>query len=134
MVHIPYCSSHTTGPASRSASCCGYGACKNACENGSMAETGRSIVAPMLVTPPRSRLLQCGYPLLWFVRILQASPGIVTSCLLLFKCRATLPTPGPSHMPPLDHADASLPDDPALLRIDGPIATVTLNRPAAFNS
>ena len=28
----------------------------------------------------------------------------------------------------------SLPDDPALLRVDGPIATITLNRPAAFNS
>ena len=28
----------------------------------------------------------------------------------------------------------SHPDDPALLRIDGPIATITLNRPAAFNS
>ncbi len=28
----------------------------------------------------------------------------------------------------------SLPDDPALLLIEGPIATVTLNRPAAFNS
>ena len=27
-----------------------------------------------------------------------------------------------------------LPDDPALLRIEGPIATITLNRPAAFNS
>src|SRR5580693_308869 len=26
------------------------------------------------------------------------------------------------------------PDDPALLRIEGPIATITLNRPAAFNS
>src|SRR6201996_1697248 len=26
------------------------------------------------------------------------------------------------------------PDDPALLTIDGPIATITLNRPAAFNS
>src|ERR1700742_3023088 len=25
------------------------------------------------------------------------------------------------------------PDDPALLRVDGPIATITLNRPAAFN-
>ena len=24
--------------------------------------------------------------------------------------------------------------DPALLRIEGPIATITLNRPAAFNS
>src|SRR3984893_13056724 len=36
-------------------------------------------------------------------------------------------------MPP-DHAAASLPDDPALLRIEGPIATITLNRPAAFNS
>jgi enoyl-CoA hydratase/carnithine racemase len=28
----------------------------------------------------------------------------------------------------------SLPDDPALLRIEGSIATITLNRPAAFNS
>jgi enoyl-CoA hydratase/carnithine racemase len=31
-------------------------------------------------------------------------------------------------------ATLSLPDDPALLRVDGPIATITLNRPAAFNS
>jgi enoyl-CoA hydratase/carnithine racemase len=28
----------------------------------------------------------------------------------------------------------SVPDDPALLRVDGSIATITLNRPAAFNS
>jgi enoyl-CoA hydratase/carnithine racemase len=28
----------------------------------------------------------------------------------------------------------SKPDDPALLRIEGPVATITLNRPAAFNS
>src|SRR6516162_11346591 len=28
----------------------------------------------------------------------------------------------------------SLPDDPALLRIEGAVATITLNRPAAFNS
>jgi enoyl-CoA hydratase/carnithine racemase len=31
-------------------------------------------------------------------------------------------------------ATAPLPDDPALLRIESPIATITLNRPAAFNS
>ena len=31
-------------------------------------------------------------------------------------------------------APISQPDDPALLRIDGPIATITLNRPAGFNS
>src|SRR5882757_1811227 len=31
-------------------------------------------------------------------------------------------------------ATSPLPDDPALLRIEGPIATITLNRPAAFNS
>ena len=37
-------------------------------------------------------------------------------------------------MPTPDHAGASLPDDPALLRIEGAIATITLNRPAAFNS
>jgi enoyl-CoA hydratase/carnithine racemase len=35
---------------------------------------------------------------------------------------------------PTAPATASQPDDPALLRIDGPIATITLNRPAAFNS
>src|SRR6202167_2205162 len=34
---------------------------------------------------------------------------------------------------PTSHA-VSRPDDPALLRIEGPIATITLNRPAAFNS
>ena len=33
-----------------------------------------------------------------------------------------------------ESATSPLPDDPALLRIDGPIATLTLNRPAAFNS
>ena len=37
-----------------------------------------------------------------------------------------MPAPGP--------AAATLPGDPALLRIDGPIATITLNRPDAFNS
>src|SRR3954453_19537401 len=31
-------------------------------------------------------------------------------------------------------APVSLPDDPALLRIEGPIATITLNRPDAFNA
>src|SRR5258706_6805192 len=42
--------------------------------------------------------------------------------------------PRPFHMPTPDPATASLTDDPALLRIEGPIATITLNRPAAFNS
>ena len=37
-------------------------------------------------------------------------------------------------MPTPDHAAVARPDDPALLRIEGPIATITLNRPAAFNS
>src|ERR1700694_4777799 len=40
----------------------------------------------------------------------------------------------PLQMPTPDPATASLPDDPALLRIEGPIATITLNRRAAFNS
>src|SRR3954453_18581574 len=31
-------------------------------------------------------------------------------------------------------ATSPLPNDPALLRIEGPIATITLNRPVAFNS
>src|SRR5882757_10943490 len=37
-----------------------------------------------------------------------------------------MPTPQP--------ATSSLSDDPALLRIEGAIATITLNRPGAFNS
>src|SRR5712675_3754093 len=37
-------------------------------------------------------------------------------------------------MPTTDHATTSLPDNPALLSIEGAIATITLNRPAAFNS
>src|SRR6202795_3918694 len=37
------------------------------------------------------------------------------------------------HMPTPDHT-ATPATDPALLRIEGPIATITLNRPAAFNS
>jgi enoyl-CoA hydratase/carnithine racemase len=36
-------------------------------------------------------------------------------------------------MPTPAHA-SSHPEDPALLRIEGPVATITLNRPAAFNS
>jgi enoyl-CoA hydratase/carnithine racemase len=36
-------------------------------------------------------------------------------------------------MPTSAHA-TSLPDDPARLMIEGPIATITLNRPSAFNS
>src|SRR5260370_9740594 len=41
---------------------------------------------------------------------------------------------GALQMPTQNNVTASLPDDPALLRIEGPIATITLNRPAAFNS
>ena len=36
-------------------------------------------------------------------------------------------------MPTPDHPAPSS-DEPALLTIDGPVATITLNRPAAFNS
>jgi enoyl-CoA hydratase/carnithine racemase len=35
---------------------------------------------------------------------------------------------------PADATASSSHDDPALLRLDGPIATITLNRPAAFNA
>ncbi|RXG95700.1 enoyl-CoA hydratase/isomerase family protein [Bradyrhizobium zhanjiangense] len=55
--------------------------------------------------------------------------GIVTPRLLRFSC-SNEPLAGDFKMP----APVSQPDDPALLRIDGPIATITLNRPAAFNS
>jgi enoyl-CoA hydratase/carnithine racemase len=37
-------------------------------------------------------------------------------------------------MPTPEPATVSRPDDPALLRIEGPVATITLNRPDAFNS
>jgi enoyl-CoA hydratase/carnithine racemase len=37
-------------------------------------------------------------------------------------------------MPMPEPATSPLPDDPALLRIEGPVATITLNRPGAFNS
>jgi enoyl-CoA hydratase/carnithine racemase len=64
------------------------------------------------------------------IRILQASLGIVSSDLLRLSQPAKI---GDLQM--LTSAlPVSLPDDPALLRIDGPIATMTLNRPAAFNS
>jgi enoyl-CoA hydratase/carnithine racemase len=43
------------------------------------------------------------------------------------------PAKGFFKMPTPAHV-ASPPDDPALLRIEGPIATITLNRPSAFNS
>jgi enoyl-CoA hydratase/carnithine racemase len=37
-------------------------------------------------------------------------------------------------MPTSAHGTAPAADDPALLRIEGPVATITLNRPVAFNS
>src|SRR6266487_2009689 len=42
--------------------------------------------------------------------------------------------PVPSRGPAMPTSDDTAASDPALLRIDGPIATITLNRPAAFNS
>lgn len=66
--------------------------------------------------------------------ILQPSAGIVTTSLLLFKCPSNrLETGAFSMSTPAPHT-VSLPDDPALLRIEGPVATITLNRPGAFNS
>ena len=67
------------------------------------------------------------------VGILQTSPGIVTSCLLLFKCPAIILTRrffdvDTRSVPP------PFPTIRRCCRIDGPIATITLNRPAAFNS
>src|SRR4030081_2952643 len=37
-------------------------------------------------------------------------------------------------MPTPEHATVSSPDDPALLKVEAPIATITLNRPAVFNA
>src|SRR3984893_17749625 len=84
----------------------------------------------------RFRLLHCGDPAWPFSRSLQALPRIVTCPLLLSKylLAVGIPTARPFQMPSPDQAASSLPDDPALLRIEGPIATITLNRPAAFNS
>ena len=63
-------------------------------------------------------------------RILQTSPGIVTSSLLRFKCRS-IPDTGAFHA---DTCSASAARRSGAAAIDGPIATITLNRPAAFNS
>src|SRR3984893_10130102 len=72
----------------------------------------------------------------WFrltvARILQTSPGLSP----LAFCDLNAPdllNPGFFQMPTPTPATASS-DDPALLRIEGPIATITLNRPGAFNS
>src|ERR1700681_4500908 len=48
--------------------------------------------------------------------------------------RGSIIEPKAFPMPTPAQVTASLPDDPALLRIEGPIATITLNRPLAFNS
>src|SRR6184192_58211 len=40
----------------------------------------------------------------------------------------------PSRGPAMPTSDDTAADAPALLRVEGPIATITLNRPAAFNS
>src|SRR3979409_1730143 len=45
-----------------------------------------------------------------------------------------LSTPGLQQMPTSAQATATPPTEPALPRIEGPSATITLNRPAAFNS
>jgi enoyl-CoA hydratase/carnithine racemase len=42
--------------------------------------------------------------------------------------------PANEDLPMPEAAPPTLPDDPAQLRIEGPVATLTLNRPAAFNS
>ncbi|MDD1526313.1 enoyl-CoA hydratase [Bradyrhizobium sp. WBOS7] len=64
-----------------------------------------------------------------FGPVQEQQAGIVTPRLLRFSCSNYL-MPGISRMP----APVSKPDDPALLKVDGPIATITLNRPAAYNS
>src|ERR1700716_1013113 len=78
----------------------------------------------------RFRLLRCGDRLSAFCRFRRGlSP--------LAFCYLNVPHPprhrGPLQMPTPNHVTAS-PDDPALLRIEGLIATITLNRPGSFNS
>src|SRR5215471_13397419 len=48
--------------------------------------------------------------------------------------RVSFWTGRPVQMTAPESATASAPDDPALLATDGPVATITLNRPAAFNA
>src|SRR5260370_24845650 len=74
-------------------------------------------------TCSRLLMLRCGHP---FVRILQPSPGLVTSSLLLFNSPATDLT-GAFQMPTPAHSTTSLPDDPARLGYEGPTPTITLN-------
>jgi enoyl-CoA hydratase/carnithine racemase len=62
---------------------------------------------------------------------LQASPEIVTIGL----AKAWQPhQPETSTMAQIDDTTGVPPPDPALLAIDGAVATITLNRPATFNS
>src|SRR6266705_7013317 len=46
----------------------------------------------------------------------------------------SIPSPSEGFSMPTQDQPASPSDEPALLKLDGPVATITLNRPAAFNS
>jgi enoyl-CoA hydratase/carnithine racemase len=61
--------------------------------------------------------------------ILPLVPGIVTPLPWDFNARQN-----PCREFPMSTSAASSADHPALLRIDGAVATITLNRPAAFNA
>src|SRR5216684_4390809 len=100
-----------------------------------MAETGRSTVVSILTAPAPASGCCCDAVI---------PPGRLSASCRLGRGLSPVPfcylnacdpfDPRPFQMPTPDHATVSLPDDPALLRIEGPIATITLNRPAAFNS
>src|ERR1700742_1830138 len=77
------------------------------------------------MSSPVSGFLRCGR----LAAFCTTPTGIVTPLLVLFKC-----PPLNEDMAMPEAATSPLPDDPALLRIEGPIATITLNRPGAFNS
>src|SRR5229473_469942 len=100
-----------------------------------MVETGRSTVVSILTASAPASGCCCDAVI---------PPGRLSASCRLDRGLSPVPfcylnacdpfDPRPFQMPTPDHATVSLPDDPALLRIDGPIATITLNRPAVFNA
>src|SRR5262249_60201866 len=98
-----------------------------------MAEAGRSTIESML--PCASSRLSIGRNSVGSAVCLYLA-DFIGDChpgYLRFKWPSPVAR-GDFQMSTTADATASLPDDPALLRIDDAIATITLNRPAAFNS
>lgn len=96
------------------------------------AENGRSFVVFIGITCSRFQPFRC--------RIHRSASGFLHFAEFTWDCHVSPsaikcgPSSEAAEMPMSANPDVSLPADPALLRVDGSIATITLNRPDAFNS